>query len=905
MAIYRGTGGAGDATNDATVSEVTQKALDAQNSATAAAESASEAATSASTATTKATEASVSASTATTQAAGATTSASNAAGSEATASTKATEAASSASEAATSLANATVQASNASTSATNAATSESNASASASAAATSETNAGNSATAAASSESNAATSESNASTSASAAETAKTAAEAAQTAAEAVYDNFDDRYLGAKTAHPTVDNDGDALTEGVIYWNTTTHKLYIYNGTAWSIAVLDTADALINSSNLSDVSNVATARDNLGLGATDDVTFATLSPNYIDFATDQDPAHSEGRLFYDNTYKSLSFYNDESDITLQIGQEFYYRVYNNSGATIANGTPVYFSGNHSTNPTVAPADATDAAKYNVQGLATHDIENNSYGMVTAAGSVSGFDTSHLTAGAPVFLGTTEGTTSSTSASYPNYPMYIGTCTVSSTDGTVYVNQQNHSVNTFRVVNSAHIGQDLLVSGDLTVTGTQTATSSNNVSLGASFQYLNAGDTIGETNTSHTGTGLDDVVLKGHYSGTTSSKTFKVKITTAGTPDKFRWSTDDFATQSAEIDVDGTEQDLEDGIKVEFATTTGHTVNDVWSGTATPTNVDTGFFTNYNTGASGVGYTHTGFFWDASALQWTLLDAYDPEPEGTIDTSDSSVVYGTLKLGEVIADVTGDVTGNVTGNVTGDVTGNVTGSLVNAGTTRVEPTATGVTVTGTLTATAYAGDGSGLTGVAGVPSGIIVMWSGAVDSLPSGWVLCDGTNSTPDLRDRFVIGAGNTYAVAASGGSADSIVPSHTHTGSAASAGAHTHTGSAADAGSHSHSGSTASAGNHRHSWQEKRGDVNWNSGNGNSSWGNATRTKYTGYAGSHSHSLSISAGGTHSHSVTINSNGDHSHSLTINSTGSSATGANLPPYYALAYIMKS
>ena len=55
-----------------------------------------------------------------------------------------------------------------------------------------------------------------------------------------------------------------------------------------------------------------------------------------------------------------------------------------------------------------------------------------------------------------------------------------------------------------------------------------------------------------------------------------------------------------------------------------------------------------------------------------------------------------------------------------------------------------------------------------------------MWSGAINDIPSGFVLCDGTNGTPDLRDKFVVGAGNNYAVDATGGQADAIVPNHTH-----------------------------------------------------------------------------------------------------------------------------
>jgi hypothetical protein len=58
-----------------------------------------------------------------------------------------------------------------------------------------------------------------------------------------------------------------------------------------------------------------------------------------------------------------------------------------------------------------------------------------------------------------------------------------------------------------------------------------------------------------------------------------------------------------------------------------------------------------------------------------------------------------------------------------------------------------------------------------------------MWSGSVVSIPAGWALCDGSNSTPDLRNRFVIGAGSTYSVGNTGGSKDATVVSHSHTAS--------------------------------------------------------------------------------------------------------------------------
>ena len=117
--------------------------------------------------------------------------------------------------------------------AASATTSATNAAASATAAASSATTAASSASTATTQASNASTSASNAATSATSAETAKTAAQAAQAAAETAADNFDDTYLGAKSSDPTVDNDGDALTAGDLYFNTTTNRLRVYTGSAW------------------------------------------------------------------------------------------------------------------------------------------------------------------------------------------------------------------------------------------------------------------------------------------------------------------------------------------------------------------------------------------------------------------------------------------------------------------------------------------------------------------------------------------------------------------------------------------------------------------------------------------------------------------------------------------------
>jgi hypothetical protein len=161
----------------------------------------------------------------------------------AAASSSATAAASSASAAATSASNASTSASNASTSASNASTSASNASSSASAAA---------------------------------ADAASAASALAQTLT--AYDNFDDRYLGAKSSDPSLDNDGNALIAGALYFNTVLPGMKVYTGSAWVVAYVSGGGFLSTANNLSELTATAsTARTNIGLGTGDSPQFTAVN----------------------------------------------------------------------------------------------------------------------------------------------------------------------------------------------------------------------------------------------------------------------------------------------------------------------------------------------------------------------------------------------------------------------------------------------------------------------------------------------------------------------------------------------------------------------------------------------------------------------------------------------------
>jgi len=254
---------AGMSTSSATPKDYVDSIL---GSATAASTSAASAAVSASEAATSATSASVSATAADSSATAAATSASSASASATAASSSETAAATSASSAAVSATAAATSASSADVSATASATSASSASASATAASSS-------ATAAATSASSAAASVTAAASSASAAATSASSASTSANSAAVTYDEFDDRYLGSKTSDPTLDNDGDALITGALYFNSVVDAMKVYNGSSWDLVAPDTS-AFIDKSILAGQGSLISAS-----GASTPVNLTAASTN--------------------------------------------------------------------------------------------------------------------------------------------------------------------------------------------------------------------------------------------------------------------------------------------------------------------------------------------------------------------------------------------------------------------------------------------------------------------------------------------------------------------------------------------------------------------------------------------------------------------------------------------------
>ena len=231
---------------------------------------------------------------------------------------------------------------------------------------------------------------------------------------------------------------------------------------------------------------------------------------------------------------------------------------------------------------------------------------------------------------------------------------------------------------------------------------------------------------------------------------------------------------------------------------------------------------------------------------------TKISEFDVDPSNNTDINSINIAEGCAPSGinnairQLMSDLKEWQNGSSGDSMTVAGTLNVTGNLQLDG---AAGTAGQVMVS--------AGSGSTPTWGSGFPSGGIIIWSGAANAIPSGWLLCDGTNSTPNLRDRFVVGAGSTYAVGATGGSADAIVVSHTHTAT-----------------------STVTDPGHNHSKLYTNQD-----GAGSGTFFNGASSTITAFTNTNTTGITVA---------------------TTNSTeGSSGTNANLPPYYALCYIMKS
>jgi hypothetical protein len=255
------------------------------------------------------------------------------------------------------------------------------------------------------------------------------------------------------------------------------------------------------------------------------------------------------------------------------------------------------------------------------------------------------------------------------------------------------------------------------------------------------------------------------------------------------------------------------------------------------------NSTTGGFSIQVIGSSGTGVVIPNGATTSIYCDGTNFLPLNTGAAGNFSVSGNLSVTGTTTLTGALSGSTATFSGAV----------NSTNSVLSG--TPTAPTAAAGTNTTQIATTAFA--------VAnGFPSGGIIMWSGSIASIPTGFVLCNGSSGTPDLRDRFVVGAGSTYAVAATGGTANAVVVSH----------------------SHSFAGNALGDHSHNMSFHQT------------SKSNNATPFMLSSPINGEN------LNGTLTLSTTNSSAGTPSG--TISTEGVSGTNQNLPPYYALAFIMK-
>lgn len=199
-----------------------------------------------------------------------------------------------------------------------------------------------------------------------------------------------------------------------------------------------------------DVNSFATTGSNVFIGdqivtGSILITGSISTVNYVDFVpfpSGNEPPYLEGRIWYDTEQGALTVYNGEADISLQVGQEEYIRVYNN-GSTILNGTPVRISGSQGDNPYAWPAiseDHTNATIFenHIVGVATHDIGTGEVGFVTVNGVVRNIDTTAFGAGDTLYLQTGSAGLRNTPPPFPYDIVQVGFVVRSAANGFIQI-----------------------------------------------------------------------------------------------------------------------------------------------------------------------------------------------------------------------------------------------------------------------------------------------------------------------------------------------------------------------------------------------------------------------------------------------------------------------------------
>lgn len=217
---------------------------------------------------------------------------------------------------------------------------------------------------------------------------------------------------------------------------------------------------------------------------------AVGSQAYIDLVPGlPNPIHVEGRIFYDDVNKTLAVYNDESDVTLQLGQEIYIRAKNDTASQIDNGALVFVTGAVDGNATIGLARSDSPSTTGIVAMATHDIGIGTIGFVTVLGSVGMLDTDGIVVGTVLYLSeTVAGEWQTFAPTAPNFPIQIGTVIKESlTEGQVLVSIGPTDVAQTMVIQDLEINEDLRVDKKFTVN----PSALTNITAGGGITITNA------------------------------------------------------------------------------------------------------------------------------------------------------------------------------------------------------------------------------------------------------------------------------------------------------------------------------------------------------------------------------------------------------------------------------
>ena len=222
--------------------------------------------------------------------------------------------------------------------------------------------------------------------------------------------------VGSNGHYYVVSTSGSTNLNGVTDW--VTGDWVIFNGSTWqkidqtnlvSSVAGRTGAVTLSNTDISGLGTMSTQNANSVAitGGTESGVAHTGDSvtNYLDYAPGAAPSYAEGRVWYDSTEKALAFYNDSSSLAVHLAQDLIVKVINNTGSTIANGSPVYITGTSSgqTYPNIALARADVAATSSVIGLTNGAIANGAIGYVSAQGIIDNVNTGTFTVGQVLYL----------------------------------------------------------------------------------------------------------------------------------------------------------------------------------------------------------------------------------------------------------------------------------------------------------------------------------------------------------------------------------------------------------------------------------------------------------------------------------------------------------------------